>query len=232
MEDINGLFQAFMLIQSGCCKNVLLCTGDTMSKLISHKSKSEEMIFSDVGCASLISVSEEPCESVFTFCNDGKRFRSLYIPAGGFRQPIKPGFTDVETADEDGNIRTLEKLYMNGLEVMTFVMYAAPVAVKELLKIAELTKDNVDMFLFHQANKTIVKALERVLRLPKEKVPLSMQEFGNTTSSSIPLTLCFEKAKNNLAPNKVVMCAFGNGMACAAATLNLSDTYFGVLHEI
>ena len=123
-------------------------------------------------------------------------------------------------------------LYMNGLEVMTFVMYAAPVAVKELLKIAELTKDDIDMFLFHQANKTIVKALERVLRLPKEKVPLSMQEFGNTTSSSIPLTLCLEKEKNNIAPNKVVMCAFGNGMACAGATLNLSNTYFGALHEL
>ena len=121
---------------------------------------------------------------------------------------------------------------MNGLEVMTFVMYAAPATVKELLKIAELTKDDIDMFLFHQANKTIVKALERVLRLPKEKVPLSMQEFGNTTSSSIPLTLCLEKEKNNIAPNKVVMCAFGNGMACAGATLNLSNTYFGALHEL
>lgn len=229
---VNGLFQAFMLVQSGYCKNVLLCTGDTMSKIISHKSKSEEMVFSDAGCASIISASDKPSDSMFAFYNDGKRFRSLCIPAGGSRQPIKPGLTDVETTDEDGNVRTPEDFYMNGLDVMTFVMYAAPKTVNELLKIADLTKDDIDMFLFHQANKTIVKTLERVLRLPKGKTPLSLQEYGNTISASIPLTLCLEQAKNNIAPNKVVMCAYGNGLACAAATLSLANTYFSALHEI
>lgn len=229
---VYGLFQAFLMIQSGYCKNVLLCVGDTMTKMIHPKDRAERMILGDAGSASIISVADTAQKSIFAFHNVGKNFQVLYIPAGGRKLPIKTGVTDIEKTDEDGNTRTLENLYMDGLELMTFVMYAAPKTVKKVLNMAKLTKDDADLFVFHQANKTIVNSLGRVLRLPAEKVPLHVQEYGNTASASIPLALCLEKNQRDVSMENAVLCGFGGGLTCAAVALSLQNTHFAAIHEL
>lgn len=228
---VHGLFQAFLLIQSGYCSNVLLCAGDTLTKVVSVKSKSERMIFSDAGSVALISSSDDMYKTSFSFFNSGSSFRALYVPAGGCRMPSKAGITDKELTDESGNIRTLENLYMNGLDVMTFVVYSAPRAVKNVLEMSNYTKEDIDLFVFHQANKTMVKSLGRILKLPSEKVPLHIEEYGNTAASSIPLTLCLEKIQDKHFSN-VILCGYGNGLTCAATSLNLNNTYFCKPKEI
>ncbi|MBQ9487913.1 MAG: ketoacyl-ACP synthase III [Selenomonadaceae bacterium] len=228
---VHGLFQAFLLIQSGYCNNVLLCAGDTLTKVVNPKSKSERMIFSDAGAVALISAGEDVTKTSFAFFNNGNGFRALYVPAGGFRIPAKAGLTDKEVIDESGNIRTLENLHMNGLEVMTFVVYAAPRAVKSVLAMSDYTKEDIDLFVFHQANKTIVKSLGRILKLPAEKVPIHIEEYGNTAATSIPLTWCLEKIQNKNFSN-AVLCGYGNGLTCAATSLNLNKTYFCKPKEI
>ena len=228
---VHGLFQAFLLVQSGYCKNVLVCVGDTLTKVISHKSKSERMIFGDAGSVALVSAGDGTERAAFSFFNSGKNFNALYVPARGFRTPSQAGVTDKETIDENGNIRTLENLYMNGLEVMTFVVYAAPRAVKNVLAMSNLTKENVDAFVFHQANKTMVKSLGRVLKLPPEKVPIHLEEYGNTAASSIPLTLCLEKISGKNFGD-VVLCGYGNGLTCGAVSLSLKRAHLCKLSEI
>lgn len=227
---INGLFQAFMLIQSGYCKNVLLCAGDTAS-WINPKDKSLAMLLGDAGTASIISAGDNKSQSAFSFYNDGRLLKALYIPAVGKRIPGKHGVTDVETADEHGNIRTLENTHMDGLEVMSFALTAAPAAIKDLYKIMNWTKDDVEIFALHQAGATMLKALTRRLKVPADKVPVALTYYGNMAGASIPLTLCLESPNSKGAWEKAVLCAFGNGMACAAAALDLRETYFCEVHE-
>ena len=228
---INGLFQAFMLVQSGYCKNVLVCAGDTASG-IHPKDKSLRMLLGDAGTASIVSVSDKSVEGAFSFYNEGQSLQSLYIPAGGKRMPRKVGVTDKETADEHGNIRTLENTYMDGLEVMAFTLAAAPKAIKELFGIMNWTKDEVEIFALHQAGATMLKALTRKLKVPAEKVPVALTHYGNMAGASIPLTLCLENPDAVGKWSKAILCAFGNGMACAAAALDLTKTYFCEVHEL
>ena len=96
---VNGLFNAFMLVESGYCKNVLLCAGDTAAS-VHPKDKSMQMLLSDAGAVAIISASDNPSKTAFSFYNDGRLLNSLYLPAGGRRLPIKHGVTDIEKRDE------------------------------------------------------------------------------------------------------------------------------------
>lgn len=227
---VNGLFQAFMLVQSGYCKNVLVCAGDTASG-IHTKDKSLRMLLGDAGTASIVSVGDGSNKSAFSFYNDGRLLKALYIPAGGKRIPRKIGVTDVESVDEYGNIRTLENTYMDGLEVMSFALTAAPRTIKDLYNIMGWTKDDVEIFALHQAGATMLKALTKRLKVPAEKVPVALTYYGNMAGASIPLTLCLESPNSKGSWEKSVLCAFGNGMACAAVALDLRETYFCEVHE-
>lgn len=228
---VNGIFQAFMLIQSGYCKNVLVCAGDTASG-IHPKDKSLRMLLGDAGTASIVSAGDGSEKSSFSFYNEGQSLEALYVPAGGKRIPRKIGVTDKEITDEHGNIRTLENTHMDGLEVMAFTLTAAPKAIKELFGIMNWTKDDVEIFALHQAGATMLKALSRKLKVPAEKVPLALTYYGNMAGASIPLTLCLENPNAFGKWSKAVLCAFGNGMACAAAALDLTKTYFCEIHEL
>lgn len=228
---VNGLFQAFMLVQSGYCKNVLLCAGDTAS-WVHPKDKSLKTLLGDAGTASIISAGDGSEKSAFSFYNEGQTLEALYVPAGGKRIPRKVGVTDKEITDEHGNIRTLENTHMDGLEVMAFTLTAAPKAIKELFGVMDWTKDDVEIFALHQAGATMLKALSRKLKIPAEKVPLALTYYGNMAGASIPLTLCLENPNAFGKWSKAILCAFGNGMACAAAALDLTKTYFCEIHEL
>ena len=230
---IHGLFHAFLYVQSGYCKNVLVCAGETTTRGINHKDKSMRVLMGDAGAVAIVSASDTENKSAFGFYNDGNVFRALYAPAGGKKLPWKHGVTDVEETDENGNVRTLWDAHMDGLEVMAFAISSVPHAIKDAIKIVNWTKEEVNLFALHQANETLVKALMKRLRIPSEKVPMNMRYYGNTAGSSIPLLLNSLAENHKAASNweKVVMCGFGNGMSCAAAALNLNNTYFSGVHD-
>ncbi len=206
----------------------MLCAGDTAAT-VHQKDKSMQTLMGDAAAVAIISAGES--ESAFSFYNDGNLLKALYIPAGGRRSPIKHNVTDVEKADENGNIRTLASAHMDGLEVMAFAISAAPKAIKEVFGIMNWTKDDVEIFALHQASKPILTALTKRLRLSAEKVPITLTNFGNTAGASIPLTLCLENSNAFGKWSRAILCAFGNGMACAAAALDLTKTYFCEVHE-
>ncbi len=229
---VGGLFQAFLLVQSGYCRNVLLCVGDTPTKSIHPKDKSLKMVMGDAGTATLVTKGAH-LESAFSFFNDGAGMRSLYIPAGGSRIPHQTGRTDREERDDQGNVRTKENMYMDGLAVMLFLLNAAPDIITDAMQLLDWKKEQVDVFAFHQANALILKTLGKRMHLQPDKVVNFLRFCGNTGSASIPLALCGTNSAN-MSPiwDKAVLCGFGSGLSCVAAALSLKDTYFSPLHEL
>lgn len=222
---IHGLHLASMLSESHNGDILLLC-GDTITKHISPKDRSLRLIMGDAGTAALVGRSDAEA-SPFRFYTDGTRYRSLIIPAGGMRNPTNEE-NGLVTERENGNLRSDQNLFMDGMEIMKFALSDVVSLIKETFGEIQST---VDTFVFHQANKFIVEALAKNLGLPKEKVPLAVEGYGNTGSASIPLALChhFSQGLNN--PGKTLMVGFGVGLTCGAAVCDLSETRFFLLRK-
>ena len=221
---VYGLFQAFLLVESGYCKNVLLCAGDTTTKYIHKEDRANRMMAGDAGSATLISRVEGASETIFNFYSDGSGAKFLMMPAGGCRNPRKAGVTDIIEYDKDGNGMTLENLHMNGLEITTFALKEVKKAVKSIMEESGWDKDEVDLFALHQANEFLVKQISRQLKVAPEKVPVGIQKTGNSAATTIPMMLCNLYAGVNPGFKKVVTCGFGVGLSCAAGTIDLSET--------
>lgn len=219
---VYGLFQAMLLVEAGYCKNVLLCAGDTLSRYIHPLDRSLRMVMGDAGTATIVSVSDISSQSTFSFFTDGSGCDLLQVPAGASRMPFEKGKTDIVNMDEDGNGRTLENLYMNGSEIMTFALKSVPELVNEVLLKIGWNIEEVDLFALHQANSFMVKYIAKRMKVDSERVPINVQYTGNTSSASIPLMLCNLYANKNEELQKVICCGFGTGLACAAGAIDLS----------
>lgn len=218
-----GLYQASMLISSGGCNKVLVCTGDTQTKMVNPDDRAMQVIVGDAGTATLVEKGEYTVP--FYFKTVGSGYKDLIIPAGGYRNPISEETSQVFT-DDNGNMRSQNDLYMDGMNVMNFALTEVPVAVNELLSFANLTKDNIDLFAMHQPNKLILDHLAMDLEIPFENMPVGLQKTGNTASASIPLLLSTLKEREVDFSDKkhVFACGFGMGLSVSAAILNLSET--------
>ena len=230
-----GLFHAFLYVESGYCQNVLLCVGDTATKHIHHDDRSLRTVMGDGGAAALI--TSEQCtrggDSCFSFFSDGGGLKSLYIPAGGNRNPLRPGVTDVEETDAEGNTRRSCDMYMDGMAVMLFAINSVPGVVNKALEIAGWTKAEVDAYVFHQANKFMVQSMGKRLRLPLDKVLLDVDGIGNTGCTSIPIALCHSRESDMMKHReKIVLCGFGAGLSSIAGTFDLSGTVLLPMEEI
>lgn len=229
---VYGLFQSHMLIQSGYCKNVLFCAGDTLSRYVHPEDKALRMVLGDAGSATIVSVKEQESKSSFSFYTDGSGADHLIIPAGASRIPRVHGETDLVMTDIDGNSRTKEHLYMNGMEIMEFALHEVKKVVEETIARVGWNKEDIDLFAFHQANELIVKYIAKQMKLDFNKVPISVGRTGNTSSVSIPLMLCnlYEGVQNNL--KKVIVCGFGTGLSCTSSAIDLSKAYICPTREI
>jgi len=187
---VYGLAIAKGLIAGGMAKNVLLLTVETYTKYIHPKDKSVRTIFGDGAAATLITHEEgDPCKiGEFVFGTDGKGASNLIVPAGAMAMP-KSDETAEETVDEQGNVRSLNNLYMNGPEIFNFTLDIVPDTVKSLLAKAKLSMDDVDLFVFHQANKFMLDSLRDKIGIPEEKFYLDMEDKGNTVSATIPIAM-------------------------------------------
>lgn len=215
-----GMYLASLMVEAGGCSNVLLLAGDTMSRCVHPRDRSTAPLFGDAGSACL--VQREPANSAFSLHTDGAGHRHIMIPAGAFRQPATSS-PDIESKDEEGNIRSSHHLQMNGAEIFNFSIKVEPPAVREILEFAGADLASVDYAVFHQANKYIVGNIARRLKLPPEKVPCAtVERFGNTSCASIPLTLCTELASPLLGgENRLVCSGFGVGLSWATCLLDL-----------
>lgn len=216
---IYGLWIASALIGSGC-RRVLLLSGDTTSKVSSPLDRSVRPLFGDAGTATALEVDSQG-KLFFQLSTDGTGSHFLIIPAGGCRTPHTPE-TARRTRKEDGSIRGDEDCQMNGPEVFTFTLREVPSLISGVLASAGWTVQQVDAFLMHQANRFMLDHLTKRMKVPPEKVPLSLEDFGNTSSASIPLTVTHRMREDLRAgKRKVLMAAFGIGLSWAAVAMEL-----------
>jgi len=220
---VYGVYQAAILIKAGGCKRVLICAGDTQSMMVNDKDRAMKMLVGDAGTATILEYGDD-CFNFILGC-DGSGYQDLIIPAGGCRIPSSQE-TKVEFADDDGNVRNKENLYMNGIEIMKFALSTVPKVVEELLEFSKITREEVSLFAMHQPNKMILDSLGMAMDIDNELMPVGLGKTGNTASASIPLllaTLANEKMDFSQRRN-VVTCGFGIGLSYGAVLLNLSNS--------
>jgi len=219
---VYGLSLAKGLIETGSARCVLLLTADTYSKYIHPMDKSVRTLFGDAAAATAIVATKGDSERIgpFVFGTDGSGAKNLIVEAGMSRVP-KSNETCVEHTDDSDNVRSRNNLYMNGAEVMAFSLKEVPKAADALLLKAGKTKEEVDFFLLHQANKFMLEALCKKLKTPPEKLPILVDDCGNTVSSTIPIALFKLRHQGRLkVGNKLMLIGFGVGYSWAACLMD------------
>ena len=227
---VYGLSLAKGLIESGQARNVLLLTGDTYSKFINPHDRSVRTLFGDAASATLIQAvendatpdagtpSKEPLIGPFVMGTDGRGGKNLIVPAGGLRQTALADAPEV--ADEGGNRRSANNLYMNGPEIFNFTLRTIPGCINDLLARSGRTLDDVDLFVFHQANKFMLDHLRKKADIPPDKFYIFMEQCGNTVSSTIPIALAEAERAGKLTPGmRVMIVGFGVGYSWGGAML-------------
>lgn len=215
---VYGLWLARALVASGSARTVLLVTAETYSKFIHPRDRSVRVLFGDGAAATL--VTAEPGGARVGACTlgtDGSGYRNLIVPAGGAR--LRPGAaTRCETEDDNGSVRTPEHLFMDGPELFAFTLRRVPEVVRANLERAGVTADEVDWFVFHQANAFMNDHLRAKLKIPRGKAPLHLERYGNTVSSTIPIAL-HESAGAFRPGQRVMLVGFGVGYSWGATLL-------------
>lgn len=228
-----GLSVAFSMAQTGAFKNILLLDGVTRSKVYHPKDRKIGFLFGDGGIACIIIRKDSKFgKSYFSLNSDGSKENLIKIPAGGYRVPSSKDTVEERVVDEYGNISTDEHGKMLGADVFNFVLQEIPKNIKEILAFSNSEMQSIDSFIFHQANAYMNEYLAKKLKLPLEKVPQKLRLFGNTSSVSIPLTICTQFNKGVLPNKRFLLSGFGVGMSWACAVLETSELYNGGLMEI
>lgn len=213
---VYGLGLAKGLIETGQAQRVLLITAETYSKFIHPGDKSVRTLFGDAAAATLLQgMPDEPDAAIpfigpFVFGTDGSGADNLMVPTGGLRAATVPEAP--ACVDAYGNTRTVNHLYMDGPELLTFTLRVVPSTVQQLLLRAQKTMADIDLFVFHQANQYMLEHLRKKLRIPQEKFVVALRDCGNTVSATIPIALRYAQDNGFLQPGHLVMLiGFGVG---------------------
>jgi len=218
---VYGLAVAKGLLSSNIAKNVLLITAETYSKHIYQKDIANRSIFGDGAAATII--SNEAAEAgigEFVLGTDGSGKDNLIVANGAFRAGYDSDSAEVEYGTESAY--TDNHLYMNGPEVFNFTIENIPPLVTEVLEKNSMALDDVDYFIFHQANKFMLNYLRRKAKIPKEKFCIHMSDSGNTVSATIPIALnhCIQNEIVTTG-NKIMLVGFGVGYSWGATIITL-----------
>lgn len=221
---VYGLYLAKGLIESNLAKRVLLLTSETYSKHIHPEDNTVLPLFGDAATATLIDAIDTNKEGIsgLVLGTDGRGAEDLMIPVGGTRYPYRET-PIVETVDKYNNKRTNYHLYMNGSAISEFVLNVVPPMLDTIFAKVNITKQDVDYFVFHQANKFILQYLQQKCCLQDAPYWNDVEEYGNTVSSSIPIALYDLVAQNNVnSLERVCIAGFGVGLSWAGGMVDLS----------
>ncbi len=229
---INALSIVYAMMQNRGFHKALLLDGETRSKVYSRKDRREAFIFGDAGVAALIERDEKFGASHFSLNSDGSRGELIMIKGGGYRNMSSVETLKEKVVDEYGNIRTDEQGYMNGADVFNFVIVEVPKDIKRIMAVAGEDVQNMDYYIFHQANAFINNHIAKKLKLDGKRIPWTIQKYGNTSSVSVPLTIVSELKNHMQGEKKLMMSAFGVGMAWATAIVPFVDCRISDIVEI
>lgn len=229
---IYGLSVVYGFMQQQGIRKALILDGETRSKVYSPKDRRTAFLFGDAGVAALIERDEKFGRSFFSFNSDGSKEDLIKINGGGYRMPSSLDTLKEKVVDEYGNIRSEEHAYMNGGDVFNFVIKEIPKDIKTMLEYSNVDKDAIDYYIFHQANNFINSYLAKKLKLDTDKIPSTIEKFGNTSSVSVPLTIASELQHSLSEKKTMLLSAFGVGMTWATSIINVDNCRISDLVEI
>jgi len=212
---VYGLHQAALLCAHGGAARVLLCAGDTLSRLTNPGDRSTDPLFGDAGSATIVEKTGRAAPWHFVLGADGAGAEAIIVRQGGARQPDGPLN---ESKDDEGNRRHAANLAMNGADVFNFTLREVPPAVQSVLRHAGYSAESLDGLVLHQANRFILSTLAKKLGVPEALTPMGVVErYGNQSSASIPCAF-IDGLGDRLAsgPLKVAGCGFGVGLSWGA----------------
>ena len=215
---VYGLGLAKGLIETGQAKNVLLITSETYSKYLHPKDRSNRTLFGDAAAATLVSSISDTDQKIsnFSYLTDGGGSEFLIVKNGAMRNRHEKG----EDNFSEDLFRNDDYLYMNGKEIFSFTVFNIPQLMFEACRANELSMDDIDLFILHQANDFMLQTIRKKANIPTEKFYTYLSECGNTVSSTIPIALHHAikdgKVKKG---SKVLLAGFGVGLSAAATVV-------------
>lgn len=217
---VYGLYIAGSLMQTGDTKRILFLAGDTSTKSISPFDKSSFMLFGDSGSATALERGDKSCIP-YWYRTDGSGYKAIITPSGAFRN-LDGSHTRRQFGE--GIIRSDYELYMNGADVFNFTISEVPEMLKEFIAYHNISEKHYDLFAPHQANLFMLKHIAKKVKIPMNKLGVSMDRYGNTSVTSIPLTLCDFYGGKQTGRKQILASGFGIGLSWGTA-------YFDVMAE-
>ena len=220
-----GIHLVGSMISAGGIKKALLLVGDRSASI-------NDPIFSDAGTATALEFDENAPPMYFDLNSDGSGYQAIMLPVGGQREPVSFQHLLPFRTDENDHWHRATDLKLDGPAVLSFSTQRVPPAVEKLLAYANASKEDVDYFIFHQANRMINETIRKKLGLPVEKVPSTLRDFGNTSGASLPVTMTARINKELGAQrNRILLSGFGIGLSWGTALIDIENAIFPDLIE-
>ncbi len=199
---------------------VLLLDGETFSKIVNKRDKVDWPLYGDGATATLIERGNYP-ESIFMLHTDGSG-RDAVIINDGMRNPITADSL-LEKPNANGDIHTGLEVYMDGMAVFNFAMKRVPKSIKAIAEASSISLDEIDWLIFHQANRFMTDFFVKKLKFNPERVPYCIDRYGNTSSTSVPLTIVSELHDKLRTGDRLVMTGFGAGLSWGTASMVMGN---------
>ena len=212
---VYALATAQQFIDSGSAKYVLVIGAEIISAYIDWEDRGTAILFGDGAAAVVLEATDKPAGVLsHVLGSDGSKAEELILPGGGTRYP----------PSQDALDKGMNHLRMNGREVFKFATRIIGKALKQAMADANITADDIDLFIPHQANKRIIDHAAQQIGLPEEKVFVNIHKYGNTSAASVPIALveALESGRAKIG-DTLAFVAFGAGLTWAAAIVKLAE---------
>lgn len=218
---VYGLGLAKGLIAAGIAENILFITSETYSKYLAPEDKTTRTIFGDAAAATWVSTEGDAKIGEMTVGTNGAGGKHLIVQSGSSRNPTQ---RQENPLNQRVSTPETEYLTMNGVDVFNFTLETIPPMVQSLLTETNRTVDDIDLFVFHQANTFMLNTLRKLSGIPKDKMVISLEKVGNTVSSSIPIALRDLLDQNRIEPGMALMLAgFGVGLSWGGTVIEINS---------
>jgi 3-oxoacyl-[acyl-carrier-protein] synthase-3 len=215
---VYGLSSVAAYMSGGSMKKALLLAGDISTVSVNKRDKSTYPLFGDCGTATALEYDAGAGQMVFNLQSDGTGYEAIIMPDGCLKQLYNDA-SYVEHEVEKGVIRSRRNLWLNGLDVFNFSVREAPPNITAVMNYLNRTEADYDYLVMHQANLLMNETIRKKLKIPAEKVPYSLADYGNTSSASIPLTIVSQLAERAKQPARWLFSGFGVGLSWGCVSL-------------
>jgi 3-oxoacyl-[acyl-carrier-protein] synthase-3 len=220
----HGLITLGKLLANSGIRYGVLVIGDTLTRLVNPKDKTERLLFGDGAAACLLEADVQGKGLKASWRTIASGYDKLMVPAGGMRKPAGEE-TKAVTLGEDGAYRSENDLVMDGAAVFSFSIKEVPELINSTLAAFDLTSSDIDLFVFHQANRFMVDYIRKKLKLNDENVPLFVEGVGNTSGASIPIAICryaMDKGVDTIS-GRLCLTGFGVGLSLSTVVVEVEN---------